>query len=86
MTDLLKELDEFREGKNFNRFGFALGGNNNWWIKKVEKLSLSKDNHTHEVAVLLANIGYAYVTSKGNDLDRIKELRELFDEKILQNM
>ena len=86
MTDLLKELDEFRKGKNFKRFGFAIGGNNNGWIKKVEKLSSSKNNHTHETASLLANIGYAYVTTKGNDLDRIKELRELFDEKILQNV
>lgn len=83
MIDLLKELDQFRKGKNFNRFGFAIGGNNNRWIKKVEKLSLSKNNYTHEVAVLLANIGYAYVTSKGNDSEHIKELRQLFNEKIL---
>lgn len=86
MIDLLKELDEFREGKNFKRFGFAIGGNNNWWIKKVEKLSLSKDNCTHETYSLLANIGYKYAISKGVDNDSIKELRQHFDEKILQNM
>ena len=86
MIDLLKELDGFRKGKNFKRFGFAIGGDNNEWIKKVKKLSLSKDNHTHEAAVILAYIGYAYVTNKGDDSERIKKLRQEFDEKILQNM
>ncbi len=86
MIDLLKELDQFREGKNFKRFGFAYGGDNNEWIKNVEKISRSTDNHTHECASLLANIGYKYAISKGIDNDSIKELRLHFDDKTLQNM
>lgn len=101
MNELLKRLDGFRETKHFIRFGFANrytrikgllkfikgpGVNNNPWIKEVEKLSQSTDNHTHECASLLANIGYAYAISKGKNTDHIKELREHFDEKILQNV
>ena len=101
MIELLKKLDGFRESEHFKRFGFANrdtringlwkfikgpGVNYNPWIKEVEKLSQSSDNNTHECASILANIGYAYAISKGKNTDHIKELREYFDEKILQNM
>jgi hypothetical protein len=86
MIDLLKELDGFRKGKNFKRFGFSVGGENNSWIKNIEKLSQSTDNHTHECASLLANIGYKYAISKGMDNDSIKDLRLHLDDKILQNV
>ena len=72
--ELYKKLMNFKDTSDFKRFGFAPGGSNRSWLKKVEYLyrTTKKEMYGH-----LMTLGMHYVTSQGKETKITKKLRSL---------
>lgn len=79
---LYSQLIEIKDEDNFKKYGFAIGGPYNKWLKNVEKLKndpkskllLKKGILFGELEVL----GLEYVGSKGNETELTKYFNEQF--------
>ena len=80
MKELLKELDEIRQDKNFIKYGFAEKGGHIDFIKKAKRLSRSQNRFISERAKLIVMIAYAYVTSRGLKTDNTIKLCHAFND------
>ncbi len=70
--ELYDKLMKFKDTPDFKKFGFALGGSNRSWLKKVEYLyrTTKKETYGH-----LMTLGMHYATSQGKETKITKALR-----------
>ena len=70
---LLNELLEFKDTKDFKKYGFAIGGPFNVWFKKAENLynETNKAKYGH-----LMTLGMHYATSQGKETKITKKLKK----------
>ena len=68
-------LIKFKQKPDFLRFGFGKGGQYNEWLVKVQEGAGVDFSH-------LEQLGYAYVGSKGEETESIKDLRQMLSETL----
>lgn len=69
---LYNELMKFKDTATFIKYGFAIAGPHNVWLKKVEKLSEETNKSKYGDLLIL---GFHYVASKGKETNITKALR-----------
>jgi len=94
---LYSELLEFKDEKDFQEFGFGVGGVDYiykdrpyyHWLQSVEKLKNNPDSSLlMEKGILISELeqlGLAYASSKGKETEVTKRLNKNFSDAITQN-
>lgn len=83
---LYSELLSFKDETEFKKFGFSVGGPYNVWLKNVEDLKDNPDTKLLlEKGVLageLEQLGFAYVSSNGEENETTEYFNKTFSEAI----
>jgi len=94
---LYNELLEFKDEKDFQEFGFGVGGVDyiygdkpyNDWLQSVEKLKNNPDSQLLLQKGIssgeLEQLGLAYASSKGKETEVTKSINKIFSDAIIQN-
>lgn len=83
---LYNELLEFKGSDDFKKYGFAIGGPYNYWLKKIQTLKNDPNSklllRRGFVAGELETLGLSYVASKGRETDVTIFFNKIFSEAI----
>lgn len=83
---LYAELLGFKNKPDFKTYGFGQGGPYKEWLTKVEDLKSDPDSklllRKRVLAGELEQLGFAYVSSKGQETEVTKAFNEIFSEAI----
>lgn len=84
---LYNELNLFKRKADFKKYGFAISGPYNAWLKKVKRLKSRSHILIHKGIIVseLENLGISYVRSKGLETQITKYFNKVFSEAIESN-
>ncbi|TDQ27646.1 hypothetical protein [Tenacibaculum caenipelagi] len=77
---LFNKLEEFKNNKDFKKYGFSIAYKYNDWLKQVTDLKekLASENKINEelLVLKLQNLGLSYAITKGAEVERTKKVKQ----------